>query len=447
MADWYLRATRLAKTEIGQARSVGHGCGELLARLDALPERDLDEEQIAKAMRIYKEALALGLPEGYPYVEPSTLEEIRAERPRREEASASAPCSLSDEEFHDRVLGGWIGRAAGCLVGKPVEGWTRQRIRELLEKLDAYPLDYYFPEIPTDDGAGYHGRPKSWSRGNITRAPRDDDTDYTILALHILETHGADFTTEHVGAAWLGCLPFHKVYTAERVAYRNLVNGLSPPETAIRDNPYREWIGAQIRADFFGFITPGMPEAGAGLAFRDAALSHLANGIYGEMWVAAMLSGAFTTSDPEEVIGIGLGQIPQNSRLSEALRKTVRWCKEEADWEKIRDKIEADYGTLHGVHTINNACLVALGLMKADGDFGRGVCISVMGGWDTDCNGATTGSVLGVMGGAKQIPSKWADPLNDTLDSLIAGFATNSISDLAGRTVDVSKKLLPALRE
>ncbi len=438
MTDLYLIPRGMAWAEMEQAESVGHDCSDLRKRLDALPEKDLTDAQREEAVALYKEALSLGLPDGFAYEEPSDLKGIRAARPDRERSTGH---SLSDAELHDRILGGWLGRAAGCLVGKPVEGWSRERIRELLEKVDAYPLDYYFPEIPEVVEGGYHGRPKSWTRGNITVAPRDDDTDYTILGLHILEKFGKDFTTADVGNVWLDLLPYFKVYTAERVAYYNLVRGLEPPETAVRDNPYREWIGAQIRADGFGYAAPGNPELAAEFGFRDAALSHTANGIYGEMWVAAMLAGAFLSDDVEEVIEIGLAEIPEKSRLTEAIRQTVAWCKKESGWEKVCDSIQQDYGHYHGVHTINNACLVALGMMKAEGDLGLGACISVMGGWDTDCNGATTGSVLGVMMGARTLPGKWVDPLNDTLESIIVGFATNSISDLAARTAEVSRKV------
>lgn len=47
------------------------------------------------------------------------------------------------------------------------------------------------------------------------------------------------------------------VCAAERAAYRSLVEGRVPPETATYRNPCREWIGAQIRADAWGNADPG----------------------------------------------------------------------------------------------------------------------------------------------------------------------------------------------
>lgn len=263
---------------------------------------------------------------------------------------------------------------------------------------------------------------------------RDDDTDYTILGLHVLDEHGMGFDTRHVGEEWLDHLPYTRTYTAERVAYRNLVDGLKPPETALVINPYREWIGAQIRADAFGYVTPGWPEQGSELAYRDAVLSHVKNGVYGEMLVAAMLSAAFVLDDVVEVINVGLSEIPEQSRLAETVRDVLAWRQEISDWEEARDRLEEKYGHYSRVHTLNNAGVVLQALLYAEGDFTRSICLAVMGGWDTDCNGATAGSIMGAMLGGAALPESWVDPLNDTIHTGLAGFGETRISDLAERT-------------
>ena len=105
--------------------------------------------------------------------------------------------------------------------------------------------------------------------------------DYSVIALDLLRRKGFTFDPKHVGNTWMSKLPYHCTYTAERVAYRNLVSGLRPPETAYFRNPFRQWIGAQIRADVYGYVCPGNPEKAASLAWRDACVSHVKNGIYG----------------------------------------------------------------------------------------------------------------------------------------------------------------------
>jgi len=126
-------------------------------------------------------------------------------------------------------------------------------------------------------------------RAEIQGMPRDDDIDYTILGLHILESFGTEVTSEQIADEWLSHLQYASVYTAEREAYRNLANHLPIPETAVYLNPYREWIGAQIRADPWGYVMAGRPVAAADLAFKDARISHVKNGIYGEMMARVWL--------------------------------------------------------------------------------------------------------------------------------------------------------------
>ena len=398
--------------------------------------------------------------------EPSTLEEIRALRPSGPRA---LPLRLSEDALRDRILGAWLGRAAGCLLGKPVEGWSRQAIRTLLEHTGEYPLTQYIG-YPRELERGVDGlpasgdpvgdvlrrlsqRPKGWFRGAFDRMVRDDDMDYPLIALHVLEEYGPDFTTQHVGRVWQTKLPYLLVYTAERVAYRNLVNGLRPPQTATYRNPFREWIGAQIRADLWGWVCPGRPEQAAALSCRDAALSHTKNGIYGEMFFAAAIAASFATNTIEEALRIGLTEIPARCRLTEAVQQTMRWVAEDGDFQKTTDRIHEAYGHYHGVHTINNAALVVMGLLYAERNAAHGeevqllddaLCLTVMGGWDTDCTGATAGSLVGSLRGARALPGKWVGSFNDRLESIVIGMTDNSFADLADRTLAQSRRLAPA---
>ena len=272
--------------------------------------------------------------------------------------------------------------------------------------------------------------------------PRDDDMDYVIIGLLALEKRGIKTSARTIANTWVDRLPFNVVYTAEECAYRNFVNSIWPPLSGTHRNPFREWIGAQIRADVFGYVTPGLPEIGAKLAFNDASISHDKNGIYGEMFVAAMLSAAFKLESVKEIINAGLAEIPENCRLAEAVKDTMHWCETLPTWELVWEKINESVGHYHGVHTINNAALVVMGLYFGEDNFEKGIVCTVRGGWDTDCTGATVGSILGLRLGAKNLPSKWISPLNDRLKSVVRDENDNKISELAKRTLSVAKTIL-----
>ncbi|MCC6445769.1 MAG: ADP-ribosylglycohydrolase family protein [Armatimonadetes bacterium] len=423
--------------ELAQRREEGCDIGGFEAAYKAAKEKTGQEKYDALSS-LYDALDALAVSPDFPYREPSDLEEIRAVRP---DGPRKIAVSLPEEALYDKIYGAWLGRAGGCLLGKPVEGWHKSRIASLLKAIGEYPMEDYLPrrsDIPEDLRFG--DWMEGWLRGGIQCMVRDDDMDYPIIGLHTLEEHGPDFKPAHVAGVWLNRVPFNMVYTAERVAYRNLVDGYPPPESATVRNPYREWIGAQIRADIWGYVHPARPERAAEFAWRDASISHTKNGIYGEMWVAAMLAAAFTTDDIEEIVSIGLSEIPEKCRLAEAVKDTLAWSKSEPTWEAAWEKMNAKYGHYHGVHTINNAACVLLGLLYSGGDYEKAITISVMAGWDTDCNGATAGSILGAILGASRLPGKWINPLNDRLLSIVIGFTDSRISDLAKRTMKFAQK-------
>jgi len=159
------------------------------------------------------------------------------------------------------------------------------------------------------------------------------------------------------------------------------------------------------------------------------------------MLAAALASPGHALDDIVRVIEVGLSEIPSNSRLAEAIRNVMRWRQETDDWEEAWERINQKYGHYHGVHTINNAAIVALGLLYGEGDFERTICIAVMGGWDTDCNGATAGSVIGAMIGADALPYKWVGPLNNVVRSMVAGYDLSRITDLAERSLAVAREV------
>jgi ADP-ribosylglycohydrolase len=419
----------LLRWELAQRQESGYELGELAAA----GQRAIDGADEEAAQQLLSKLNTTSRKASWPYREPEGLPAILAALP-----TVPAAVPLGEAELRDRTLGGWLGRCAGCNLGKPVENgdhWTADRLRRYLELADAYPLRDFVPALdPMPDGFELREFWPYTTRGRITESARDDDIDYTILGLHLIEQYGSDFSTADVAAEWLDRLPYTQTYTAERVTYRNLVIGHDPAVAGGIDNPYREWIGAQIRADIFGYLHPGDPRAAAEAAHRDAALSHAANGVYGAMWAAALVAAAFTGS-ARQAVDASLSCVPPGSRLAEAIRFVRERHAAGVSWEEARTAIEDRFGHYSWVHTVNNAALVVAGLLWGEGDFTASIGLTVQGGWDTDSNGATAGSVAGIISGAAGLPEHWTAPLHDTARSAIRGFDRSRISELADRTV------------
>lgn len=419
----------LLSDEFLQRRQSGYDVGDLEEPI----ARASTDGSVAECERLFEFLEEASRREDWAYEEPSELGEIRSVLP---EAPSLPELELDEDRLHNRLQAAWLGRCAGCVLGKPVEGWDRETIRSYLQLARAYPLEDYVPRLePMPYGYEMHPSWPEVVRGSIRFVAHDDDIDYTIIALHILETRGFDFGLEDVAETWMSRVPYLATYTAERAAYRNLVCGLRPPDTATYRNPYREWIGAQIRADMWGYVSPGDLERAAELAFKDAALSHTRNGIYGEMWASALVAASFVAPSMRIALEAALTKVPPRSRLAEALRYVFDLCERGLGWEVARSEIEERYGHYSFVHTINNAAVVAAALMWGEGDYARTVGLAVQGGWDSDCNGATAGSAFGAMHGMESLPGSWVEPLNDRVRSAVTGFDDSRISDLAERTL------------
>lgn len=409
-----------------------------------------------KILPIRKKLEDLPADPSFTYVQPSDLEGIRGERP---DGPRQLTLSLGSDELLDRFHGAWAGRAAGCTLGKPVEmlgmlGFGgkngRAGIKSYLENRGDWPLNDYFSGRDVDDGMSLPF-PET-HRENISYMMPDDDIHYTLIGLKVMEFAGRDFTWQDVAQAWNSSIPYSAMFTAESQAMLNFniktpkmpgVGHFPTPEfTRTNNNPYREWIGAQIRADFWGYAAAGNPELAAEFAFRDAHWTHTANGIYGEMFIAALIAAAFVESDPSRLVEIGLSEIPKNCRLSEAIDRALSWVKECSDFESFMDKLEEDYGRLSPVHTVNNALIVVMSLFFGNMDPVPSTCLAVMGGLDTDCNGATAGSITGAALGLSAMDKRLVSRLNDIVKPAVIGFQEITMAELAKRTLEVHSRVM-----
>jgi ADP-ribosylglycohydrolase len=375
------------------------------------------------------------------YDEPSLLEEIIAAMPAGNRGQ-TAVAGRSREELADRILGGWQGRIAGCNLGKPVEDgdtWTPDRIRAYLELAGAYPLRDYLPALdPMPEGFRLRECWPETTRGHVHGGARDDDVDYSILSLWLLEQYGFGVTPGRVADSFLAFLPYSRVFTAERATLVNLLHRVPINAVGETRNPYREWIGALIRADVYGWALPGQPAAAARLVFSDASLSHRDNGIYAAMWAAALVSVACVAGTVAEAFERSLDYVPARSRLAEALG-FVHGLYRGQTWEQALEQIRARFGHYSWVHSINNACLISAGLLWGEGDFAPTVGLTVQGGWDTDSNAATAGSVVGTVLGAANLPAHFINPLHNRTRSAVFGYDNSRISDLARRTTGLAE--------
>ncbi|MGL1900777.1 MAG: ADP-ribosylglycohydrolase family protein [Fibrobacterales bacterium] len=448
MAGW-TNPLELLHEELRQRRDEGCVIPEDLEKAINTLSRETDQWNSDAVSPLYDAIMALNDDQKLSDREPNDLECIKALRP---DGPRNLHWSPTQEEALDKFHGAWTGRAVGCALGKPIEGvgfgvyngafTGRKDIKRLLHRQNEWPLNDYISGKGAEEESLELWCPAS-QREHIAYMEPDDDIHYSLVGLGVIETFGPNFTWNSVAQYWSEHLPYSAICTAETqgiLNYWNKTNRLTWDTVATAEytrryrNPYREWIGAQIRADGFAWCAAGNPELAAEFAWRDAHWTHERNGIYGEMFFAAMQAAAFVEGDWKKLVSIGLSEIPKECRLALAIQELLEWIDQYDNWEILMERVEDTYKGMSPVHTINNALVCIVGMAYSNLEPHSALCTTVAAGLDTDCNGATVGNIAGAVHGRASFNSPLVAQLNDTIKPSMIGFETVTMRTLAERT-------------
>lgn len=370
---------------------------------------------------------ALPLRDGWPYTEPVEIDDIRAECEPQRELGSLGP--------HDRkrIEASFLGRVCGCMLGKPFEVFVSlDEIRSALEETGEWPLDDYPTERAVRALPRLQGQWEELVRERIAYVVPDDDINYTIIAMLVLERAGAEFTHEHLKWLWRYNLPIGATFGPERTQLVRMGAAALTDDTAELPlpNPGEELCGALIRADAYGYACIGRPELAASLAHRDASLTHVRTGVYGPMFVAAAIAIAPYASDPLEIFRQALHYVPRRSRFHEAVTASLHEVEQASDWMDGYRRVHAMFRSFGFCRILQEIGTVINTLRFAD-DAGHGICLQVMQGNDTDSFGATAGSILGAFFG--HIDERWTRPFNDDVHTALASFHERSLAKITKR--------------
>jgi ADP-ribosylglycohydrolase len=425
-----LRQTIIDKAQ--QGHDIPSGMRE---RIDALP--DSYDAMDATA----RELADLPMRADWRFVEPNALEDIESEAdPRR----ATGPIAIIDSNaIASRAETAFKAAVCGCILGKPLEVRpTLDEIRRAAESTGEWPLRDYISE-PLLQKLGR--RHTSWAdcvRGRIAYAATDDDINYKICGMLLLERHGRDFTQDDLRDLWYVNLAPGWQFGPERTMnvraalWSMMLPGKGKPpyeQWASVWNPKDEYCGALIRADAYGYGCPGHPALAAQLAWRDASYTHRRTGIYGTMFAAAAIAAAFARpDDPLDIFRIAVQYIPQHSRFAEVVRHSILEIERAPDWL-------TGYAAVHDKYREYDHCRIyqetgtVINTLRFAKDVGEGICMQVSQGNDTDSFGATAGSILGAYHGPGALEGRWLQPFDDRILSSVATFHEQRLSAVAAR--------------
>jgi len=339
-----------------------------------------------------------------------------------------------------RVEAAFLGRVAGCMLGKPLElELSRTDLEAGLRRARCWPLDDYLPEAALDQFPTRQGQWPELVRERIAHVAPDDDINYTILAMLALEACGTEFSQADLAGLWRLHLPIAATFGPERALLAGeafsttlAMAGIVEPRLAVTPLPGADLCGALIRADAYGYACAGDPATAARLAHRDATLTHHRTGVYGAMWVAATIAEVLACHDPIEAATTALGCVPTRSRFHDAVSGALDIVADAVDWESANEAIVARHPD-HGHCRILQEVGTLIVSWRFAHDIGHGICLQVSQGNDTDSFGATAGSVLGAALGTGHLDRRWLAPFNDTIHVAMALFEPPGLAELAAR--------------
>ncbi len=286
------------------------------------------------------------------------------------------------KNFREKVMGCWLGKAVGGTLGMPFEGMD-----------GPFGFEFYHP-VPTG------------------MVPNDDLDLQVVWACLLDEMETPEVSRALFSKAWKNNIDFP--WDEYGACIRNLHEGIEPPLSGSYDNWFINGMGAAIRSEIWACLAPGNPKLAAAYAYEDACLDHAEQGLWAEVWLAAMQAAAFVESDIKKIVQIGFEHIPADAEIRAAIEDTYNWWGASKDWRTVRLQILEKYGHENFTNVTENMAFTLLALLDGDGDFSRSICTANNCGKDTDCTAATVGALLGIMN-PDSIEERWLAPIGRDL--------------------------------
>jgi len=321
--------------------------------------------------------------------------------------------TINEAEFRDRVYACWLGKNIGGTLGMPFEG--KKEINNVS----------FYTKVKEGEPAA------------------NDDLDLQLLWLKAMEENDGAIDAYTLGEYWLKYVPVN--WNEYGVGKVNMKLGIMPPLSGEYNNAkWKTSNGAWIRSEIWACLAPGNPMLAARFAWEDACVDHgCTEGTFAEIFTAALESAAFVEKDMNKLIQFGLSMIPDNCLTAKAIRVALEAKNKGLNWQQARETVVEATKDLGWFQAPRNVAFTMIGWLYGEGDFGKSICIAVNCGDDTDCTGATLGSVLGIIHGTSIIPDKWRAPIGDGIKTVaISGFdAPANLWILTDKTILMQKKV------
>ena len=437
---------RLKQVILGKEKQ-GFKTAGMLTALKKLPD------SYDAVVELAQQVAELPFREDWPYSEPNELEQILnqcdSDRP------LGPICETEPDDISARIRNAFQGAVCGCILGKPLEiDPTLCEIRKAAESCGEWPLDDYVSDEMLAALKGHHESSHECTRGSINYVAADDDLNYDVIGMLVLEKHGVDFTKDQLRSIWMMNLPPAWTFGPERTFMAQATihsmgaskEGEPPFDLWTNEwNPGSELCGAAIRVDSYGYAAAGNPALAAELAWRDSSMTHVRTGIYASMYVAAAIATAFVAKDPMEIFKTAIKFVPQKTRFYEVMTDCFTMVQDATDWLDGYRKINEKYGE-YGHCQLYQECGQLINTAKFAENVSHAFCMQVAQGCDTDCFGEIIGSIMGAYFGPGHLEERWLAPFNDDFRTSLGDFHERSLTAVTERMAELPGKIRGRIR-
>ncbi len=293
--------------------------------------------------------------------------------------------TLASLEYSDRVFGCWLGKNCGGTLGQPLE--------EAFGRSEPFDV-WWYPEI---------------AEGGIP----NDDLEMQLIWLKAVIEQWPNMNARKLAEYWLDHIGYN--YDEYGFSKANLRLGLLPPVSGRHNNWFIDCMGSPIRSEIWACLSPGVPALAARRAYEDAICDHAGGeGVYGELFNASIESAAFVLHDMDDLLDVALTYIPEDCGVARAVRAARGAHRSGRSWTEARSHVLEATPHYVAQYTPINMGFQVIGWLYGE-NFGDAICKAVNCGYDTDCTGATVGSLLGILRGRAGLPERWTLPLGHNI--------------------------------
>ena len=311
--------------------------------------------------------------------------------------------TIKFSDYKNAVLGCWWGKYAGGVMGMPFE--CHRGVRDI-----------------------------SWYTQENLSGIYNDDVDLQLVFLRACEKYGNKVDSQILAEFWLNYISMScSEYGAAKA---NLRAGIAPPMSGSYANDNKDSCGAFIRSEIWACLCAGNPDIAVRYALEDSMVDHGEEGVYGEVFFAAMQAEAFVEKDINKLIEKGLSYIPDDCGITRGVRCAIECYESGKTWKEARkailqtvpgsfgmmcgyldgDSVEEDIPVgKHGYDAPSNVALSIMSLLYGQYDLLKTLCIATGCMEDADCTAGSAAATLGIILGYDKLPQEVFAPLEDKI--------------------------------